>query len=76
MKDSVIDIAYFIDIHKDGLKHTEVADVYSPDESLPLCDVIIVSIIGEYVDIFKVLKQKNNIPIISLYEVVYEAKES
>ena len=76
LKDSVIDIAYFIDIHKDGLKHTEVADVYSPDESLPLCDVIIVSIIGEYVDIFKVLKQKNNIPIISLYEVVYEAKES
>lgn len=73
---SKVHVDYFIDKHSDGLKKHLDTKIYSPCESLPACDVIIVSVVSQFNDIMLDLKKHTEIPIISLYEVLYEIEKA
>lgn len=69
-------VDYIVDKHSDGLKKHLVCKVYSPYEKLPQCDAIIVSVVSQFYDIMLDLKQHTDIPVVSLYEVLYEIEKS
>ena len=70
-----IQVKYFVDVHKDGLQKTEVIDIYSPEDDLPVCDVMIVSLHRQFYDIYQLMHPKVTMPVISLYEILYEAEK-
>jgi len=65
-----VDVAYLIDARKGGMEGKTDVPVFSPLESLPLVDAIVVSVVDEYATISAMLRKKIDAPIISLAEVV------
>ncbi len=68
LKELSVEIAYGIDKRNDMIMLP--FPVYSPEETLPKADVIIVSVTYDFDSIYKNLKNKFNGPIISLEEVI------
>ena len=68
LKELPVEIAYGIDKRNDMIMLP--FPVYSPEETLPKADVIIVSVTYDFDSIYKNLKNKFNGPIISLEEVI------
>lgn len=71
-----VNVDYFIDLHSDGLRQHFKKNVYSPDEDLPVCDCIVVSIVREFYNVLTYLRERTNIPVISLYEILDEVYEN
>lgn len=67
---SIIKIDYFIDARKKG--QYEYVPILGINDELPLVDVIIVSVISEYDEIRKRLKEITKNKIISLEDLVFE----
>ena len=49
--------------------------VYAPDEELPGCDAVVVSVVDEYEAILELLQEHMDVPIVSLAEVVSAVAE-
>lgn len=75
LKDSDIEIAYFIDRNAEGLNEISGIQVITPEEIVnqPKVDSIIISPIGDYVSICEALTRiAPNMPTVSLKDAVYE----
>lgn len=70
LSQSKIQIKYIIDSRKASLQAKE--PIYDLSDNLPVCDVVIITVINEYTEIANNLRKKINCPIISLSEVVFE----
>ena len=69
-----IEILYVIDQAKGGMKAN--LPVYNLEDNLPVCDVVIVSLINDFFDVFPLLSKKLNCPVLSLYETVKGAADA
>ena len=67
-------IKYAIDIRKQGLKRN--IPILGLDDLLPEVDAIIVSVVNEFETISKQLKERTDIPIISLEEILFEQEDA
>ena len=65
-----VKVSYLIDARKDAMDGKTPLAVFRPEEELPLCDAVVVSVIDEYDSILKILQERINMPIVSLAEVV------
>lgn len=65
-----LSVEYIIDKNADYMNVDVEATLYTPDDSLPKADVIIVTAVHYYEDIEKELRDKVTCPIISLEEVI------
>lgn len=63
-------VEFIIDKNADYMNVDVETPLYTPDDSLPEADVIIVTAVHYYEEIEKELKEKVNCPIISLEEVI------
>lgn len=70
LKDTNIKVLYGIDRNAANI-YSEI-EVYTPDESLPKVDVIVVTSAFYYDEIERDLQKKVSYPIISIEDVVYE----
>lgn len=70
LKDCGIKVKYAIDKNADSL-NTDI-DVYLPDEELPDADVIVVTAIYFFDEIYNNLIDKVSCPIVSFEDVLYE----
>jgi len=70
LKNSNIEVRYGIDRRCENIESD--ISIYSPEETLPDVDVVVVTAIYEFEEIKKELKQRIKCPIISLEEVIYE----
>lgn len=68
LKDSKIEIVFGIDKRKDQLNNS--FPIYTINEILPKVDAVIVTVIYDFEKIYKELKDKIAVPIISLEEVI------
>lgn len=71
LKGSNINVAYGIDM-KGSFLHDDIK-IYDLQGELPKVDAVIVTVIDEFPEIYKVLKEKVTCPIISLEEIVFES---
>lgn len=69
-----ITVDYFVDMKKEGLKQGEVIPIFSPDDVLPKCDLMVVSFMREFNEIYNDMKSRVDYPIISIFELVYAAE--
>ena len=67
-----VTIEYIIDQQKDKIN----ADipVYSPQEDLPEAELVVVTAVCEYDEIYKKLREKSNCKIISLETLIFETE--
>ena len=65
-----VEIIYLIDARKGGMAGKTPVPVYAPEETLPECDAIVVSVVDEYEAILEMLEEKVDVPVLSLSEVV------
>lgn len=70
LADSEIEVRYAIDQNA-GTIYSDI-EVYSPDDELPEVDVVVVSAVYYYDDIYNKLIDKVVCPIVSLEDVLYE----
>lgn len=67
------DCVFAVDRLNKEKKKQEIIPVFGTEEDWPDCDVMIITIIDKYYEIYVDIKEKLHCPIISLYEVVVEA---
>ena len=65
-----VNISYAID--RNAKKINSNITVFSPEDELPTVDVIIITTFTEYYSVIDTLQKKNNIPMISVDELIYE----
>lgn len=70
-----VEIVYLIDARKEGMSGKTPVPVYAPDEELPDCDAVVVSVVDEYEAILEMLQERMDVPIVSLSEVVSAVAE-
>ena len=70
LKDSNIEVKYAIDRNAESM-YSEV-DVYLPGDILPEVDVIVVTAISFFDNIYDILVDKVKCPIVSMEDVLYE----
>ncbi len=70
IKESEIQIKYFIDARRSGMQ--DGIEIVVPDHVMEDVDAIIVSVVYEYEDIKKKMQLYSSVPIISLEELVFE----
>lgn len=70
LKDSNIEVKYAIDRNAESI-YSEV-DVYLPGDILPEVDVIVVTAISFFDNIYDILVDKVKCPIVSMKDVLYE----
>lgn len=70
LKDCEVEIKYAIDKNADSLNID--IDVYLPDESLPEADVVVVTAVYFFDEIFNCLVDKVACPIVSFEDILYE----
>lgn len=75
LHDSDITIIGIIDRRANLLKDVENMTIYTPNEQLPECDAIIVSVIKNYDRVLLDMKNKVKIPVMSLYELLYRSRQ-
>ena len=68
LRESKIEVAYGVDRSKRSLP----ISVYSPDDNLPEADVLVVTAISDYNEIYEALKEKFKGDIVSLEDVIYD----
>ncbi len=75
IKDSDIQISYFVDRNGEGILENNRIKVITVDriKDMPLVDVIVITPVGNYAEISRALAvEKPELPTISLSEAVYE----
>lgn len=72
LKGSSVDVKYAIDRNADSI-YGEIA-VYSPEDALPEADVIVVTAVYFFDEIYDFLQEKVNCPIVSFEDILYEAE--
>lgn len=66
------DIEVLFGIDKNCERILFPVNVYSPDQQLPRADAVIITVIGKYGEISKLLGEKMNCPMIPLEEIIQE----
>ena len=67
---SKVTVEYIIDRQKEGI-HTNVP-VYLPEEVFPEVELMVVTAVYDYDEIYKKLKEKNDCRVISLETLIFE----
>lgn len=70
LKDSGVEVKYAIDKNAESI-YTDI-EVYSPDEKLPEVDVIVVTAVYFFDEIYNILIDKVTCPIVSFEDILYE----
>lgn len=70
LKDCEVDVKYVIDKNADSI-YTDM-DIYLPDEELPEADVIVVTAVYFFDEIYNKLVDKVGCPIVSFEDILYE----
>ena len=68
-----VSCAFAVDrLNQEKMKQEKIP-VFGIEETWPDCDLMVITVVDKYYEIFNKIKEKLSCPIVSLYEVVVEA---